>query len=418
MRELSESRESASAEVPTDAASPATTSSEETSSEETPPEEISAAAVSDGDYDNRRGPRPDRATDTEAERSGPFPGLPLPPLALLTLGAALLHQFGGRFFLRMIAHPHFEASRDLLGKLARTTAFLQILTVLAGIVSLGVGLGQAISPRSRAHPAMGPPHWVLLHRTGVAVFTGVLMPMMVLLLVLPPSRASATLLRLSMAASAVLIAFLTSLSARPPMPVPFRLAMRALVIAGLFGFAYGILRLLGEAHGATTLFESAIAARRTGEVAFLVALLSLAVGVLPRPPFTPRVFGALVLGALASAVPLTAMRVYVRMTSPAELADVLYGATHFELLLGVAPFSYGVVIGLFGGVAVLGLAGSPVQRRGALAMLALLAAGYAPTTAPTVVATVLGYLLVIRAQPRLGSYDPRDAAPPGSSASA
>lgn len=353
---------------------------------------------------------PARADTTPPDIAGA--ALPIPPAALLALGAAVAIQFGGRFVLRMLNHEHLDVSRELLGNLARGATFLQNLTVTAGIVAVGIGLTQSIHPRSRAHPSLGHPQLVLIYRTGVAVLSGIFLPMMLVALLLPATRNTGTIIRFGVGAGSVLVAFLAALTARPPAPVPFRLAFRALVVAGLFGFAYGILAVIGEVRSSASFFESAVAARRTGELAYLVALASLAFGVVPRGRWDLPVLGAMVVSAIVSAVPLTLMRTYGRMTSPSDLADLLYGATHFELFLGSAPMAYGVLIGLFGGVGILGLAGTPVQRRGALALLALLASGYAPTTAPTLIVTVLGYVLLTRAQPRLGDAPARAAEPP------
>ena len=313
----------------------------------------------------------------------------VPALAGLAAAAFLVELLGARFALRIeAAREYSELSHQQLLQLDTWGAFARNLGAVSALVALGISLADWIRPR---------PFLSMSLRVGIAAIAGVLLPTLVLATLLPAERTTLVVVLVATGSAHVLtvlfgVGALPWRSAWAP-----RLAATGVVGASFFAFTATVMLVIGS----QTLWQHAhplgMALRRTGEVSFLLAVPLLAATGVPWRQGWLRLLG-LALGILLSVVAITPVFQGASRLTAESWGDVLYGATHFELLLEVDPDLYlgwiALVIPL--GVGALFSAKPRDQQKG-LAALLLMAGGFAPTTPGTVIPMIVGASLACRA---------------------
>lgn len=321
-----------------------------------------------------------------AESDATAPMAKVPALAGIAAAAAVVELVGARFSLRIEGSREFtEFSHQQLLELDTWATFARNLSAVAALVALAVTLADWIKPR---------PFLSMGLRIGIAAIAGVLLPTLVLSTMLPVERTT-TVVVLVATGSAHLLAVLFGAGAIPwRAPRLPRLGVTGIIGASFFAFAATVVLVIG----AQTLRQHAhpigMAMRRTGEVSFLVTVPLLALSGVPIRGW--RRIGIAV-GALVASLSVAAVARGATVLEPESWGDVLYGATHFELLLGGASYLYVAWLGLaiFAGVAAL-FAENPRDQQKGLAALLLTAGGFAPTTPGTLIPMILGVSLACR----------------------
>ena len=310
----------------------------------------------------------------------------VPALAGLAAVAGIIELVGARFSLRIEGSREFaELSHQQLLELDTWATFARNLTAVAALVALAVSLADWIKPR---------PFLSMGLRIGIAAIAGVLLPTLVLATMLPVERTTVVVVLVATGA-AHLLAILFGIGAVPwRAPRLPRLGVTGIIGASFFAFTATVVLVIG----AQTLWQHAhpigMAMRRTGEVSFLVTVPLLAFSGVPIRGW--RRIGIAV-GALVASCAVAAVSRGATVLEPEAWGDVLYGATHFELLLGGATHLYVAWLGLtiFAGVAAL-FAENPRDRQKGLAALLLTTGGFAPTTPGTLIPMILGVSLACR----------------------
>ncbi len=311
----------------------------------------------------------------------------VPALAALAAFAFVIELLGARFALRI------EGSRELsqlthpeLLQLDTLAAFARNLGAVSGLVALGLCLTDWIRPRTFLSMVL---------RVAIAAIAGVLLPTLVLSTLLPEERTTVIVVLVATGSAhvlAVLFGVGSLLWRASPLP---RLAVTGIVGASFFAFASTVVLVIA----AQTLWQHGhpvgMALRRTGEVSFLISVPLLALSGLPRTGWRRAGLGV---GALVGGLAILVASRGAEVLEPETWGDVLYGATHFELLLADASLFYLVWLGLAIGVGVAALfAPHPRDRQKGLATLLLAAAGFSPTTPGTLIPMILGVSLACRA---------------------
>jgi len=142
-------------------------------------------------------------------------------------------------------------------------------------------------------------------------------------------------------------------------------------------------------------FQVSAVAHGLGELAFWVSLVALTTGVLSRPDDPRRrpiqLTALLLLGATATSYALLSLRL------GRSLSLILYNALRVRLLVESWPLAYGVPLCVGLAVGLAGLLAAEAQRRQwALALLLLIAAGYAPRAPAHMLTFVLALTLTAR----------------------
>lgn len=330
----------------------------------------------------------DPAPSGAAESNGTeAPMAKVPALAGVAAGAALVELIGARFVLRIEGSREFaELSHQQLLELDTWATFARNLGAVAALVALAFTLADWIKPR---------PFLSMGLRIGIAAIAGVLLPTLVLSTMLPVERTTVVVVLVA-TGSAHLLGVLFGIGAIPwRAPRLPRLGVTGIIGASFFAFTATVVLVIG----AQTLWQHAhplgMALRRTGEVSFLVTVPLLALSGLPLRGWR-RV--GIAVGLFVAACAVAAVSRGTTVLEAESWGDVLYGATHFELLLDNASAFYVGWIGLtiFAGVAALFHERPRDQQKG-LAALLLLAGGYSPTTPGTLIPMVLGVSLACRA---------------------
>ncbi len=337
------------------------------------------------DDDPAQSAEPDDAPSAESD-APEVPMAKVPVLAGIAAAAALIELIGARFALRIEGSREFaELSHQQLLELDTWAAFARNLTAVAALVALGASLADWIRPR---------PFLSMGLRIGIAAIAGVLLPTLVLSTMLPIERTT-TVVVLVATGSAHLLAVLFGVGAIPwRAPRLPRLGVTGIIGASFFAFTATVVLVIG----AQTLWQHAhpigMAMRRTGEVSFLVTVPLLALSGVPIRGW--RRIGIAV-GAFVAACAVAAVSRGATVLEPEAWGDVLYGATHFELLLDGASYLYVAWLGLaiFAGIAAL-FAENPRDQQKGLAALLLTAGGFAPTTPGTLIPMILGVSLACR----------------------
>ncbi|MBO6933983.1 MAG: hypothetical protein JJ863_03385 [Deltaproteobacteria bacterium] len=311
----------------------------------------------------------------------------VPVLAGIAAAAAIVELIGARFSLRIEGSREFlELSHQQLLELKSWAAFARNLGAVAALVALAFTLADWIKPR---------PFLSMGLRIGIAAIAGVLLPTLVLSTMLPEQRTTLVVVLVA-TGSAQLLAVLFGIGAIPwRAPRLPRLGVTGIIGASFFAFTATVVLVIG----AQTLWQHAhplgMALRRTGEVSFLVTVPLLALSGLPLKGW--RKVG-IAIGALLGSCAIAAVSRGATVLEPEAWGDVLYGATHFELLLENASAFYIGWIGLttLAGVAALFHENPRDQQKG-LAALLLMAGGFSPTTPGTIIPMILGVSLACRA---------------------
>ncbi len=312
----------------------------------------------------------------------------VPPLAGLAAVASLLDWGWARFGLRALSvWPEAGLGHQLLLRLGDGASVVRNLAAIAALFVLYQGLGGWIRQR---------PDVPLSLRVVVAGFAGVLLPMLLLSTILPAERTSMFIVLFATVSTNVLALTLDGVSLHWPAPRSTKLGVLLIAVASFFSFGAVTLAIVSE----LTLWEAAhplgMAMRRTGEVAYLVALLVLPLSA--QPWRAPRSRRAMAVAAVPVIGLVVAATMVIRQVEPEAAGPLVYGMTHLELLLGTLPGAYfpwlaGAIILAVGAIA------SPVNihRQLGLGTLLLVAAGYAPTTPSTLLMWGIGAVLLSRA---------------------
>ena len=309
----------------------------------------------------------------------------IPLLGWIAVAAALVDHLGSRLLLRLATGAGVNQSQLL--NFARAGSLARNIAALAALTALAAALIDFVRPR---------PFMALRKRIGLAVFAGVFMPTLFLVVVLPEERTTAQVVLFATASANVLAALLGGMVLQWRAPRPLRMGVGAAVATAFLAFGAIVFLLINR----TTLWQPAypvgMLMRRSGEFAFIVALLSLGIAGWPRG--RPRkVQLAVAMGACIVALVVFAVLLRVRGSVEAEIfGNALYGALHMEMLLESVPFLYVGVSAATLGLGAAGIFGDPAEQQAAAAALLLLAGGYAPTTPFTLLLMVLGVTLATR----------------------
>lgn len=312
-----------------------------------------------------------------------------PPLALLAALASLLDLFGTRLWVRVLSNREVSGlTHGVLIDLKRGGDFVRNLAAVAGLIALALALTEMIQPRA---------HGGLKQRVGIAGFAGIFLPTAFLATVLPAPRTTPVVVLFAAGAANLLAVVLGISSLRWPGPRVRRVALAGVAATAFFAFTSTVILLIGRITLWSAGYPLGVALRRVGEITWLLSLLGFAWAFrprgLPRARWVPAAIGG---GAVAIAA-LAAFVSARRHLEPEAHAQLLYGALHADLLVGV-PWVYAAVVATAAGVGVAGaLAPEPSDRQGAAGLLLLLSAGFAPTTPATLLMMVLGVTLVGRA---------------------
>lgn len=329
-------------------------------------------------------PAPSAAAESD---DADAPMAKVPALAAIAAAAAVVELIGARFALRIEGAREFaQLSHQQLLELDVWATFSRNLAAVAALVALAFSLADWIKPR---------PFLSMGLRIGIAAIAGVLLPTLVLSTMLPVQRTTVVVVLVA-TGSAHLLAVLFGIGAIPwRAPRLPRLGVTGIIGASFFAFAATVVLVIG----AQTLWQHAhpigMALRRTGEVSFLVTVPILALSGLPLRGW--RRIGIAV-GAFVAACAVAVVSRGATVLEPEAWGDVLYGATHFELLLENTSSLYVAWIGLtlMAGVAALFNERPRDQQKG-LAALLLMAGGFSPTTPGTLIPMILGVSLACRA---------------------
>ncbi len=310
-----------------------------------------------------------------------------PPLA----GVAALSAFADfavtRLAVRLAAAGESPADHQLLVRLATVGELLRNLAALAGLIALLTMVLDFLRPE-RPLP--------LAQRLGVAGFAGVFLPTVLLATVLPVARTTPQVVVFALAAANLMVALLGLTAFRHWAPRPLRIGLIALAFTSIAAVSAGILQLLAPVLGWA--FPISQAFRRAGEVTWLVSLGALALMAVPTQLRPSRRALAIGLGAAAGAVPLGLALALRPQDAGTAYEDVLYGATHLELLLGRTPTLYLTLLAFALAGAFSGLFSPSAGRRAlALGVVSVAAGGYAPSTPSTLLMMVVGAGLITRA---------------------
>ncbi|MEM1416302.1 MAG: hypothetical protein AAGH15_15445 [Myxococcota bacterium] len=309
-----------------------------------------------------------------------------PLLAGLAALAAYADFLFSRLTLRLAASGEGALSHASLVRIAQLGDLVRNLAALAGIVAMSLAVVDFLRP-GRQLPVS--------QRVGIASFAGIFLPTTLLAAMLPEARTTPRVVFFALGAAHVMVMLLGGSAFRWPAPRTMRIGLVALTLTAFAALGAGVLQVV---EGAVTwAYPVSQALRRTGEVTWLLGLAMLARSAFPTPlPRVRRILVTMVAG-LVGALPLLVGTVFRRATSGTAFEDVLYGATHLELLLRRAPTLYLTVLAVLLTAAFAGLfAPTPARRQLALGILSLAAAGYAPTSPSTLLMMALGMMLVTR----------------------
>jgi len=314
----------------------------------------------------------------------------MPALGWLAVGAALFDQLGNRLLLRILGEREFSGlEHGTLITLGQLGDMLRNVAAVAGMITLGIALSEFIRPR---------PFITTRRRLGLAGFAGVFLPTILLATLLPTRRTTGEVVLFAAGAANVLAALLGACAMQWRGPRLLRLAIGAAVLMSFFAFGSLVVLLVGKATLWSGAYPLGMALRRAGEVAFVLATVTMGLSAWPRRRPRSIQLAMAVVGALVALLPLLLISRFQPQVEPEVFQSVLYGALHFELLLESAPFVYVGAVTFALGLGVAGLAAATKARRQlAGATLLLLASGYAPTTPVTLLMLVLGVVLATRA---------------------
>lgn len=318
--------------------------------------------------------------------SARLPMAAAPAMAWLALAAAGVDVFLRRATLRVLTHdevggvPH----RTLLD-LGTAATFAQNLAACAGVMALAAAFWGWIRPR---------PFVPISMRISLAGFAGVLIPTLLLATLLPAERTTGLVVLFTTGAAHAMTVAMGAGCLRWRAPRTVKVAFGTAAMASFFAFGSTALLVVS----AVTLWEQGhplgMAMRRTGEIAYMVAVPLAALSA--RPWRSRSGLVGLVLGGILAGAVLLAADVVRR--EPELFTALVYGATHLELTLEALPmfapvwFAFSIAVGL-GAIAIRDAA----HRQLGAGSLFLLAAGYSPTTPLTVLLMATGVLSLSRA---------------------
>lgn len=310
----------------------------------------------------------------------------MPTLALLTTVVAVVDWCFGRALLRAWSIDDSMSHMSLLG-LQNVAMLVRNTAATMGLIALYGALTGWIRYR---------PFTPLALRVTIAGFAGVLLPTLTLATLLPVRRTSALIVLFTTIAAHILILLTGTIAMHWRGPKLSRIGAALVTLASFTSFCAVTILIIAQLSGWEDGHPLGMAVRRTGEIAYLVALVVLPLSLRPWRSLRMRVGLGVGLG-VSLAIALFWQSQW-RTLDPEVFSPLFYGATHLELVLTRAPMVYVgwimVVLTLSTGAAL--SESAPDQQLGAGSIL-LLTAGFAPTTPFTLLLWCVGALLMTRA---------------------
>jgi len=312
------------------------------------------------------------------------PLMRLPLLAWLAVAAAVTDALVNRIGLRVFASNLGHATRVAL---ERWGGVPRNLAAVAGLVALTAGLLSFV--RHRGHVS-------LPSRIGLAGFSGILLPTLLLATVLPAARTTPPIVLLATGAADVLVILLAAAVLSRRGPASLRLGIASFATASLLGFAAIVLGIAGALLNLRLASSLSATLAQLGEVAWLSVPLAFGAALWPREGGARARRRSMV--AAGCSLMVLSLCLGAQLSLRAHFADLFYGLTHLTLFLESAPVVYGPLLAVGAGVICLGLL-SPgmADRQLAAGLLLLAAAGFAPRAPGLLLYLCLGALLLTRA---------------------
>ena len=305
-----------------------------------------------------------------------LPMMSLPFLAELAVVAALVDLLLNRLWLRSAP----QLAHSTLVEVAEWGAFPRNLAAVAGIIALLATLVAFLRTRL---------YLPLLIRIGVAGFSGIFVPTILLATVLPGERTTSEIVLFATATAHLLVVFYGVASIRWDLPATLRFANLAMAAAGLLGLLSLVVELVVLIYVGPADMTLAKTLRFIGEAAWL-GTAPLVAASLPRK-LKPLI------GAGLAALGVTLMVLALRGSLAQDFAPVLYGALRVELFLGGASWLYAPLLGIVAGTALAALLSTTQgDRQLGVGILLLGAAAYSPRAPGLLLLMVLGAALIWR----------------------
>lgn len=306
-------------------------------------------------------------------------------------------------------------SADDLRAMRRLARYPRTLAAIAGLVALVVGLLGFLR-----YPGFAP----IGRRLAVAAFAGIFVPSIVVATALPAAALRRKLVIFGLAAANVLVTLLGMSAVRYRSGAGMRLATLNATLACFLSLAVIGLDQLGQTEGGlfaplrsffvtrpTSAQAMLLALRHLGELAWMITLFgacwTVATYAGPRGSAAPATSRATQGIAAALAVAFTGAVVALWQLVGHRFRIAIFGTFRFGLVIDDVPGLYAIPIGvgLAGGLVGLGRRAPALRQLGA-AILAWLAAGYAPHTPIQLLYMVLGAMLLTRSAQALDPDGP------------
>jgi hypothetical protein len=325
----------------------------------------------------------------------------IPVLGLVAMAAALIDLWLNGVLLRTVGDGMSHAT---LIEVARWGDLPRNLSAIAGLVALPASLVGYLATRRWAN---------IQRRLVIAGFAGLFLPIVALATllspeVLPHDDRTIKLVKVGIGAANVLAVLVGLIAVRRAAPAGVRLGVLFATASCFLAFAaLAIAEIRWISHTQWGVISFYVV-RRLGEGAYLLMPIAVAMTLLPR---TNDLRGRIALGAGALVAAVVAALVgWGILGLRGDFDIVLYGAQRLELfsdgaqVLGI-PLTvlYVLPLAIGFGAGTAGLASTdPGRRQAGVAILLLLAAGFAPRSPAPLLSMVLGVVLLSRASIALG----------------
>jgi hypothetical protein len=312
---------------------------------------------------------------------------PVPTLGLLAALAALGDLAVNRVLVRIL-----DAEHAVLVSIDRFGEVLQNLAAVAALVALAIGLSRFLVDARYVR---------IRRRLGLAAFSGVFVPTALLSTFLPAKYITRDIVTIGGGAAHVLVIMLALTAARYRASWGVRVAVLALGLSSFGAFNSLVLRVIPPIAVTRPGLLAAGTLHATGEAAYLLVAFAAVVALWPRVPDSRS--RVAIAAALVAGLGVGALIVWGDAALGPTFPIVFAGATDLELLVEPAIAVYAVCLGVAIAAGVLGLLHrSAAERQVGVALLLLVAAGYAPRTPSRMLMMVLGAVLLARATIALG----------------
>ncbi len=326
---------------------------------------------------------------------GRFPNLTreelgrVPPLAMLTAAAALLHTILSRFLMPLLA----GGGLALPGLLELAARYALNLAAVAGMVALTVGVLDLVRAKELTY---------LGRRLVIAALAGVLITTLALSTFATLGYVSAQLVLVAAGAMHTFAVQLSMTSLRAEHSLAGRTTVGLVAATSLFALASLIVRYSELFAGLGFAQQGVASLHALGELAYLLVPIAAAFAVLPwgddASGKSARLAGAIAVGFMA-------MLFAAASRIPSSLyAHVMYSTLRLEWALSRASLGYAVPVSLAVGAATAAIFSRDARhRQGGAGLWLWLAGGYNPLTPARVFMTALAATLVCRAILGVGS---------------